>query len=213
MPLPSSPNQISMSQIAAEFGGSAPHALSEYYNKGNAPGSGEIQMGADFHGTANTFSATLTWSTDALKAGNEALGFVASGSTLNGQSVDGGTLNTMGSISAQPSGANITHLFRTCASVAQDELTLEFDAVFTGWTSITIGSKTFNRSAAASPGHRSGGTSGRRYQWRNATNVASTFIQADNASAGVFLDPFGTGTAAGNTNGSPSGTVAISITF
>ena len=202
-----------MSQIATEFGGSVPHALSEYYSKGNAPSSGEIQMGADFHGTANTFSATLTYSTDALKAGNEALGFVGSGSTLNGASVDGGTLNAMGSISAQPSGANITHLFRTCASVAQDELTLEFDAVFTGWTSITVGSKTFTRASAGTPGHRSGGTANRRYQWRNATSTASTFIQADNGSAGVFLDPFGTGTAAGNTNGSPSGTVAISITF
>lgn len=213
MALPSGPNQISMSQIAAEFGGSAPHALSEYYNKGNAPSSGEIQMGADFHGTANTFSATLSYSTDALKAGNEALGFVASGSTLSGQAVDGGTLNNMGSISAQPSGANIVHLFRTCATVAPDELTLEFNTVFTGWTSITIGSKTFTRASAASPGTRTGGTSGRRYQWRNAGNATSTFIQADNGSAGVFLDPFGTGTAAGNTNGSPSGTVAISITF
>ena len=213
MALPSSPNQISMSQIATEFGGSAPHALSEYYNKGNAPSSGEIQMGADFHGTANTFSATLTYSTDALKVGNEALGFVGSGSTLNGANVDGGTLNAMGSISAQPSGANITHLFRTCASVARDELTLEFDAVFTGWTSITVGSKTFTRASAASPGHRSGGTTNRRYQWRNAGNATSTFIEADNGLAGVFLDPFGTGTATGNTNGSPSGTVAISITF
>jgi hypothetical protein len=38
--------------ISAEFGGNAPHALSEYYDKGNAPSSGEIQMGADFHGTS-----------------------------------------------------------------------------------------------------------------------------------------------------------------
>lgn len=213
MALPSSPNQISMSQIATEFGGSAPHALSEYYNKGNAPSSGEIQMGADFHGTANTFSATLTWSTDALKAGNEALGFVGSGSTLNGAGVDGGTLNAMGSISAQPSGANITHLFRTCASVTNDELTLEFNTVFTGWTSITVGSKTFTRASAASPGTRTGGTTGRRYQWRNAGAAVSTFIQADNATAGTFLDPFGTGTGAANQNGNPNGTVAISITF
>ena len=40
--------------ISAEWGGSAPHALSEYYDKGNAPSSGEIQMGADFHGTTAT---------------------------------------------------------------------------------------------------------------------------------------------------------------
>ena len=42
--------------ISAEFGGDAPHALSEYYDKGNAPSSGEIQLAADFYGTsaANT---------------------------------------------------------------------------------------------------------------------------------------------------------------
>ena len=54
MPLPDNPNQISMTQIAAEFGGDVPHQLSEYHDKGNAPASGEIQMGADFHGTADT---------------------------------------------------------------------------------------------------------------------------------------------------------------
>ena len=213
MALPSSPNQISMSQIAAEFGGSAPHALSEYYGDGNAPGSGEIQMGADFHGTSNVFSTTLSWSTRSLKVGNEALGFVSSASTLNGQAVDGGTLATIGSIPAHPAGATITHLFRTCASVGIDELTLEFSAVFTGWTSIVIGSKTLTRATAATPGHRAGGTSGRRYQWRNAGNATSTYIQADNGTAGTFLDPFGTGTGAGNTNGNPSGTVTITLNF
>ena len=39
--------------ISAEFGGDVPHSLSEYYDKGNAPASGEIQMGADFHGTSD----------------------------------------------------------------------------------------------------------------------------------------------------------------
>ena len=46
-----SSGQISLSQIAAEFGGSAPHSLSEYYGDGNAPGSGEIQLAAYFYGT------------------------------------------------------------------------------------------------------------------------------------------------------------------
>ena len=47
--------QLSLGDIAGEYGGSAPHALSEYYDKGNAPGSGEIQIHADFNGTANVF--------------------------------------------------------------------------------------------------------------------------------------------------------------
>ena len=93
MPLPDNPNQISMSQIAAEFGGSVPHQLSEYYDKGNAPGSGEIQMGADFHGTADTdtwrshyFSSTAQFTvttagvcTISMIGGGGAGGFVDTG--------------------------------------------------------------------------------------------------------------------------------------
>ena len=52
MPLTGS-GQISIGDIAGEFGGSAPHALSEYYDKGNAPSSGEIQVAADFYGTSD----------------------------------------------------------------------------------------------------------------------------------------------------------------
>ena len=50
--------------ISAEFGGDVPHSLSEYYDKGNAPSSGEIQMGADFHGTSDMQSSTGTTTTD-----------------------------------------------------------------------------------------------------------------------------------------------------
>ena len=51
---------ISLGDIAAEYGGSAPHALSEYRGKGNAPGTGAIRLGADFYGTSNTFSFTIS---------------------------------------------------------------------------------------------------------------------------------------------------------
>ena len=44
--------QISLSDIAGEFGGSVPHALSEYHDKGNAPASGEIELATDFWGTS-----------------------------------------------------------------------------------------------------------------------------------------------------------------
>ena len=59
--------QVSIQDIVDEFGGSAPHALSEYYNKGNAPASGEIQIHADFQGTAAVTAAsggTVTTSGD-----------------------------------------------------------------------------------------------------------------------------------------------------
>ena len=52
--------QIKLSEIAAEYGGSVPHALSEYHDKGIAPASGEIQIAADFYGTSNTFSFNIT---------------------------------------------------------------------------------------------------------------------------------------------------------
>ena len=61
MALPSS-GQISLGDIAGEYGGSAPHQLSEYHGKGNAPASGEIKIGAHFHGTSNI---VITWNTAA----------------------------------------------------------------------------------------------------------------------------------------------------
>lgn len=54
MALPAVGSQITMSAIAAEYGGSAPYKLSDYYGDGNAPSSGEIQMSADFGGTASS---------------------------------------------------------------------------------------------------------------------------------------------------------------
>jgi hypothetical protein len=49
-----SSGQIKLSEIATEFGGSAPHSLSEYYGAASGvPSSGEIKLGADFYGTSN----------------------------------------------------------------------------------------------------------------------------------------------------------------
>jgi hypothetical protein len=56
-----SSGQIKLSEIAAEYGGSAPHALSEYHDKGNAPASGEIQIAADFYGTSDYTPSAQYW--------------------------------------------------------------------------------------------------------------------------------------------------------
>ena len=53
MALPAVGSAISLSEIQTEYGGSNPISLSEYYSKGNAPGSGAITMSADFGGTSN----------------------------------------------------------------------------------------------------------------------------------------------------------------
>ena len=204
MPLQTS-GQIKLSEIAAEFGGSAPHALSEYYGDGNAPSSGEIQLAADFYGTANTFTTNLSYATAVHKAGNESIGFVSTASTHSGIGFNGGTMpSTLGSIAAQPSTPNIAHLFRTCSSIAADELTLEFASTFTAWTSITLGSATFTRASAATPGNRNVSVTNRTFQWRNPG-----FIGEDTAVTDLTLDPFGSGTA----NGTVSGTVSITLNY
>jgi hypothetical protein len=50
--------QISIQDIANEFGGSVPHALSEYYGKGGTPGSGQLKI-SDFYGTSNTLTVAV----------------------------------------------------------------------------------------------------------------------------------------------------------
>lgn len=51
---------ISIGDIATEFGGSAPHSLSEYYGAAaGVPTSGAISIG-DFYGTSSQFTFTIT---------------------------------------------------------------------------------------------------------------------------------------------------------
>ena len=50
MPLPNS-GQVSLDDIATEFGGDQPHQLSEYHGEGNSAASGEIQV-SEFHGAS-----------------------------------------------------------------------------------------------------------------------------------------------------------------
>jgi hypothetical protein len=47
-----SSGQLKLSEIAAEYGGSAPHTLSEYYGSDTVPMQGQISV-SDFHGTSN----------------------------------------------------------------------------------------------------------------------------------------------------------------
>ena len=81
--------QLSLADIAGEYGGSAPHALSEYYNKGNAPGSGEIQIHADFQGTSNIFTYTIS-----SNATNVTLRTVATSAGWDGASILQATINS-----------------------------------------------------------------------------------------------------------------------
>ena len=58
MPLPSS-GILKLSQIAAEFGGAAPHALSEYYGAASGiPTSGLLKL-SDFYGASARYQAAM----------------------------------------------------------------------------------------------------------------------------------------------------------
>ena len=73
--LPSAPNSLSINQIAQEYGGSTPHALSEYYGDGDnvldgaqgdggaIPESGAISIG-DFFGGRDRVVINLTISSN-----------------------------------------------------------------------------------------------------------------------------------------------------
>jgi len=66
MALPSS-GQLSLNDIAAEFGGTTPHALSEYYGAApGIPGSGTISIG-DFYGASNQL--LTSWQVAAQRLG------------------------------------------------------------------------------------------------------------------------------------------------
>lgn len=77
MPLAAS-GQLTLSEIAAEFGGSVPHALSEYYDKGNAPASGEINI-SDFHGTSDWTGMVATGGTITTDGDYKVHSFTSSG--------------------------------------------------------------------------------------------------------------------------------------
>jgi hypothetical protein len=59
MPLPTTGNPISLIDIATEFGGTAPHSLSEYYGAGGTAGSGAQSIKA-FHGLSAAITATIS---------------------------------------------------------------------------------------------------------------------------------------------------------
>lgn len=157
-----SSGQISLSQIATEFGGSAPHSLSEYHNKGNAPASGEIQLAADFYGTANGLSltTTITFGTQTTKLFRQNTGFISSSGRTVGTLADVGpnpdpTLNpgptnttAIGSLASTNAGlANVEAIYTRSGNGVTTSIQFEISASTTAWTSITINGVTHNRTS------------------------------------------------------------------
>ncbi len=174
MPLPSSGNQIALSQIRNEFSlGSGQIAMSQLYGRGNAPASsGAIQCGGHFHGvSAETIlhSSTIGVGQRVLKAtvtdrgydsGNA--GFVQGGfGSISTNAISGTSVVVQVVVDRESSDATLGAFFR-----------LHISGNFTGWTSIRInGSTTLNRSAASQ------GSSGSTitYNWNGAYPTPTSF--------------------------------------
>jgi hypothetical protein len=142
---------ISITDLVTEFGGSAPHSLTEYYRGGSlvpnttannsVPTSGAISL-TDF------FGASATSGTDdrTLTIGSENIGFFpAYGFSSAATGFDFGSIssNTIGF-----SGFNVTieGVYWTANSIFFRASTNPGNS---GWTSMTVGSTVFNRTDAA----------------------------------------------------------------
>lgn len=140
MPLQSS-GQISLSDIAGEFGGSAPHALSEYYGDGNAPSSGEIQLAADFYGTsASMLDATMTCGTRQIKSGNDQDGYTSGTSDTNS---GGSSIGSMTAVNFSNGQTTLRALYcqdNSSSSGLQgnDEIRLYLQHNYTGWSQLYL---------------------------------------------------------------------------
>ena len=178
-----SSGQIKLSEIATEFGGSAPHALSEYYGDGNAPASGEIQLAADFYGTsAGTLQANTTITVGTGGSKNEQRG------------VDvGGTFGSIASTSIGNSTNEIDEVYHdSLANVVRFHL--KNSTTYTAWTYIEIvnGNNNnvtrFNRTDASMSSH--GITGAIFHHWSSAASGSpNTTI-----SAAAVMGPNGTST-------------------
>jgi len=169
-----SSGQIKLSEIATEFGGSAPHALSEYYGSDTVPSSGMITF-SDFYGTSDvTFNAVITNGNRNLKAGTNQRGY------SNGASNNGTGNQSFGSIANQVGlGTNIEALYFHDDSPiaagfgAPDRIRLHFNSNQTGWTTMKVSSNggnsfiNYNRTSAVVQ-------NGNHYEWGNSGGISSS---------------------------------------
>tara|TARA_R100001463_G_scaffold43908_2_gene91411 strand:+ start:340 stop:960 length:621 start_codon:yes stop_codon:yes gene_type:complete len=163
---------ISINSLVGEYGGSAPHAMNEYYrggslvanhsNNANVPTSGQISLD-DFYGANNTSPAPTVYSYS-MTSGTQ-------GGNFPDKGFDTGVVATFGSLSNNPksvafsSGFNPTikrwssdqSLTKVGAVLVNMFLTVSGNVANSGWTSLSIpgamtspnnGTLTLNRSAA-----------------------------------------------------------------
>tara|TARA_B100002019_G_scaffold164327_1_gene141899 strand:+ start:348 stop:956 length:609 start_codon:yes stop_codon:yes gene_type:complete len=192
---------ISINSLVGEYGGSAPHAMNEYYrggslvanhsNNGNVPTSGTIQLD-DFYGANNTSPAPTSYSY---------------GITLgtSGQGSDGFNSGNFGSLSNNPQstafagGFNPTIVelstFTSLNKAGQNTYSFFFrvsgNLSNSGWTSITVPSGITNSSS------------------NQTVNRSSVTSHNYNAGSNITSWEFTLGTGGFKFNSSGSGTVTL----
>lgn len=147
-----SSGQISLANIATEFGGSAPHALSEYYGAASGvPSSGEIKLATDFYGTSNNIShsSSITCGVQSHKAGINTMGYISNQSSAFGLVRGGAATTTMGSIANGNADGNTIVGIYSFFDISAGSYRLEFDNATTNWTQIAINSRTLTRASAS----------------------------------------------------------------
>lgn len=167
-----SSGQIKLSEIATEFGGSAPHSLSEYYGSDTVPSSGMIKL-SDFYGTSNIAYRMQGTVTTGSQAGNKSpltyRGFIGSG----GGAITGTTMGSINSTSISGTSAYITGFYfyddnSSGAIPGGDQDHVSFNTTFDTWTGIVIAGVTILRSNMIR--QNNGKRYERRYNVMNATN-------------------------------------------
>ena len=161
MALPSS-GTISLSQIAAEFGGSAPHSLSEYYGAASGvPTSGAIDF-ADFHGKSGVWGNITVAVFDLVKSVDVMVGY---------DNEDPG--GPKGSVSPiYLNGAFVSGIYNIYAGINQLTVRLYGTRPANFFNSITINGQTFYTSSMHnhSYGSLGNGTPVTFFQW-NGTPI------------------------------------------
>lgn len=164
---------ISLAQIQTEWGGSNPISLSEYYlgslptgrtNYGSIPSSGQISM-SNFYGTnaaLGTWTSTLTVGSFSIF---KSTGYGYSSGLVNASagSMTDDTIDTYNNYQIETLHWNLSNLvnLRLVGSNIPNS----------GWTSIKVGSTTYNRSSASHNTATSGYT---LWQWSDTNNPFGT---------------------------------------
>ena len=167
---------ISITDLVTEFGGSAPHSLTEYYRGGSLvpsgpaannsiPTSGAISL-------TNFFGAVKETSTDnyTLTTG---IGFYGLGLTAYGfNSLDFSNYGSITPATIEFTGFNVT--VRSVSVAGTLRFRVSGTVGNSGWTSMTVGGVTYNRTDATYAIISGGGFNGTQWSWANDGGVPTT---------------------------------------